>query len=167
MDVNSIFLYNDIASQTSTNDITITANDSSRNTTITQTLTGNTGQTFSLNWTDVTEITITTQNPNNLVLDNISFSKGGGITTGNGTYHEPNRYMAVGQGFFVSASATGGQIIFQNSQREYQNDDFNAGGTFFFRGEKKNDSDVIPILKLGMDFKHNNIDLFIAITFSS
>ena len=159
VDVNSIYLYNDIASQTSTNDITITADNPNRNTTFIQTLTGNSGQSFSLNWTDVTEIIITTQNPNNLVLDNISFAKGGGITMGNGVYHEPNRYMAVGQGFFVSASATGGQIIFQNSQREYRNDDFANGGTFFFKGkEKEQEEDTIPILKIGMNFKHNSVN---------
>ncbi len=154
IDISSIYLYNDITSSTSQNSITITANNIARNQPVTQILTGNNGQSFNLNWTDVTSFTITSTNPNNIVMDNIEFSKGGGISLGNGTYHAPNRYMAVGQGFFVSASATGGQIVFKNSQREFRNNDFSNGGTFFFKEKKKEEQ--ISILKLGMNFKNNS-----------
>lgn len=154
VDLTSVYLYNDITSSTSQNNITITANNVNRNPIVNQVLTGSNGQVFNLNWTDVSSFTITSQNPNNVIMDNIVFSKGEGISLGNGTYHAPNRYMAVGQGFFVSASATGGQINFKNSQREFRNNDFANGGTFFFKENKKEEE--ISILKLGMNFKNNS-----------
>ena len=153
VDLSSINLY-DI--NNSSNTITITANNPSRNSTITQVLTGNTLQNFTLNWTNVTSLTITTQNTNNIVLDDITFAKGEGISLGQGTYHTPTRYMAVGQGFFVS-SDVGGTLNFENSQRVYRNDDFNNDGTFFFRNENTVSIDSIPILKLGINYQENNV----------
>ncbi|QNM84559.1 right-handed parallel beta-helix repeat-containing protein [Polaribacter pectinis] len=157
VDINNIYLYNNIQNNT-TNTITITPNNTSRNAVVTQTLTGNSGQIFSLNWTDVKSFTISSQNDNNIVMNDISFAKGYQVTTGNGLYHEPNKHMAVGQGFFVTANSSGGQVSFQNSQREYRNSDYTNGGTYFFRNQQKSNIDSIPILKLGMDFKNSSID---------
>ena len=55
------------------------------------------------------------------------------ITGGNGT-KIPGRYVPVAQGFFVTASTTGGQVTFRNSQRVFQretNDNSNNGSQFF------------------------------------
>jgi hypothetical protein len=55
------------------------------------------------------------------------------ILGGNGS-KIPGRYVPVAQGFFVSASSSGGQVAFNNSQRVFQretNDNSNDGSQFF------------------------------------
>jgi hypothetical protein len=42
-----------------------------------------------------------------------------------------NQYIAVGQGFFIFGSATGGNIIFNNNQREFTKEDNVASNTIF------------------------------------
>lgn len=42
-----------------------------------------------------------------------------------------NQYIAVGQGFFIFGSATGGNIIFNNNQREFTKEDNIASNTIF------------------------------------
>lgn len=49
---------------------------------------------------------------------------GGDVSTGvaglgTGPYTEPAPYIAIGQGFFIGGSGTGGTVEFNNSQREY------------------------------------------------
>ncbi|WP_435414535.1 T9SS type A sorting domain-containing protein [Polaribacter aestuariivivens] len=162
VDISSIYLYNDVQNN-NTNTITITANNPNRNSSVLQTLTGNSGQSIALNWTDVHSFTISSQNPNNIVLDDIGFARGNAISLGQGTYNEPTNFMAVAQGFTVNGSNTGGQVVFKNSQRVYKDDNYNNGGTFFFKGsnqkENKNSiNETLPILKLGLDSKENNIN---------
>ncbi len=159
IDPRSIFLYNDVGG-VGTVDVTISTPNGSDNDDVTQTLIGNTGQAFSLFWSDVKKIIISSDDAFNIVLDDLIFTKGGEITFGQGTYHAPNRYMSVAQGFFVSASETGGTIRFENSQRNFKNDDFGTGGTYFFRnGENKNpeeEQDLLPIIKLGLGYYNGN-----------
>jgi len=95
----------------------------------------------------------------NLLIDAIKFQQAAstGPSLGNGTYHAPSRYIAVGQGFFVTASDTGGNVVFENDQRAYRNNDYGAnGGTYFFRGANKDNEDLIPILKLGFNYTTEN-----------
>ncbi|MEQ6122914.1 T9SS type A sorting domain-containing protein [Pseudotenacibaculum sp. MALMAid0570] len=67
---------------------------------------------------------------------------------GEGTYTAPPQYIAVGQGFFVSAPANkGGTLTFQNSQREA-----NTNNVFF-----RNSQVTLPNFKLGMDYIDNGI----------
>ena len=68
---------------------------------------------------------------------------------GNGSYTAPKNYIAIGQGFFINGDSDGGQVVFNNSQRE-----FKAKGTesIFFKSKKKGKSRV-PIIKFGMNYK--------------
>lgn len=50
----------------------------------------------------------------------------------------PQRYIPVAQGFFVSSSATGGQIQFNNSQRKFVKED--SSNSVFIRTASKNNS---------------------------
>ena len=74
-------------------------------------------------------------------------------------YTSPLEYIAVSQGFFISGDATGGPIVFNNSQREYKTE--GTESTFFKSGnskEIKNRSPFkkLPILKLGMNYVNSN-----------
>lgn len=68
---------------------------------------------------------------------------------GDGTYHEPGRYIPVGQGFFVRASTTGGTINFENSQRDFQLED--GTNSIFLRAANSTENEI-SILKLGLDY---------------
>ena len=48
-----------------------------------------------------------------------------------------NQYIAVGQGFFIVGSATGGNIVFNNNQREFTKEDNVASNTIFKSSEGK------------------------------
>jgi hypothetical protein len=48
-----------------------------------------------------------------------------------------NQYIAVGQGFFIVGSATGGNIVFNNNQREFTKEDNAASNTIFKSSEGK------------------------------
>ena len=64
---------------------------------------------------------------------------------GDATYTAPPQYIAVGQGFFVSApSNKGGTFSFENSQRNY------SANNHFFKGQKT--QNAIPNFKLGLDY---------------
>ncbi|WP_417872004.1 T9SS type A sorting domain-containing protein [Winogradskyella sp.] len=66
---------------------------------------------------------------------------------GQNTYTAPLQYIAVGQGFFVSAPANkGGTFTFKNSQREY-----NASNVFF----KGQNEQALPNFKLGFDYTNS------------
>ncbi|ARV16046.1 DUF11 domain-containing protein [Polaribacter sp. SA4-12] len=74
-----------------------------------------------------------------------------GLTNGY-TYSVPSRYIAAGQGFFVTSDIDGGTIAFSNKQRSYQ-----ATEPYFFKESSKNVvSDKLSILKLGIDFSNKN-----------
>ncbi|WP_299667709.1 LamG-like jellyroll fold domain-containing protein [uncultured Polaribacter sp.] len=162
VNLNTIFLYNDAPSFPAS-DPTVTLTPNNSQTVKTQLLSGNSGQEVILNWSDVSTFTITTDRPYNLVIDNIEFTKGGLPSLGDGTYHAPNRYIAVAQGFFVRADTDGGTLRFENSQRNFKNDDYlGNNGTFFFKTEKKKkvnkslneneeEIDLLPVLKLGFN----------------
>ncbi|TMM28583.1 T9SS type A sorting domain-containing protein [Polaribacter aestuariivivens] len=160
IDIKSIFLFNN-APSSPVSDPTVTLTPDNSQPVKTQLLTGSSGQEIFLNWEDVTTFTITANRPYNLVIDDIEFSNGNFPSLGEGTYHAPNRYIAVAQGFFIRANEDGGTIRFENSQRNYKDDDFDTGGTFFFKsknskkGNKNNidddEFDLLPILKLGFN----------------
>ncbi|ARV15768.1 DUF4347 domain-containing protein [Polaribacter sp. SA4-12] len=71
----------------------------------------------------------------------------------------PEAYIAIGQGFFIQGDETdGGPIVFNNSQREFKTEGDNS---VFFRNNNSSKTisssneatkDVLPIIKLGMDF---------------
>ena len=159
VDLKSIYLFNNVVLPLTNPTVTITPN--GFNTPVTQELSGVTGQEITLDWEDVTSFTITTDIPYNLVIDDLKFTKGNLPSLGDGTYRAPNRYIAVGQGFFVSSSETGGTVRFENSQRNYQGDVYASGGTYFFKSEKKEKAaksisnkplDLLPRLKLGFNY---------------
>ena len=62
---------------------------------------------------------------------------------GESSYTAPPQYIAVGQGFFVSSTATGGNVVFKNSQRTY------SANNIFFKGQTNNS---LPNFKLGFDY---------------
>ena len=90
-------------------------------------------------------------------------------------------YVVPGQGFFVSSDTDGGTLTFKNSQRNYRNDDYNTGGTYFFKGntQKKSsisskkteeDEDTLPIIKFGLAYVNSfdqNINRQIGLALSS
>ena len=102
---------------------------------------------------------------NNIDLDYIVMSDDDGdisCAPSSGTdstvFKTPGTYIPVGQGFFIGGSATGGNIVFNNSQRQYITED--SGNAVFFKTAKKTQEEVIdkgdfnrlPLIKLGMDF---------------
>ena len=67
---------------------------------------------------------------------------------GNSSYTAPPQYIAVGQGFFVSApSNKGGTFSFKNSQRTY------SANNIFFKGKTNN---ALPNFKLGFDYTNDS-----------
>ncbi|MDB2385267.1 PA14 domain-containing protein [Polaribacter sp.] len=90
---------------------------------------------------------------------------------GSGTYNAPNRYIPVGQGFFISCMSNDSEIRFENSMRAFEDDNYTTDGsgggtgTLFFKENSKNtitenNLDLLPILKLGFDYvSDNNVDL--------
>ncbi|WP_165731953.1 T9SS type A sorting domain-containing protein [Polaribacter sp. 20A6] len=95
-------------------------------------------------------------------------SSNGTSGLGGGTYKEPEPYIAIAQGFFVEGNGTGGVIKFDNSQRAYVTE---GTESIFFKGSAKSSkakTGLLPIIKLGFEFK-NTEDLLlhnqIAISF--
>ena len=88
------------------------------------------------------------------------------------SYTEPQPYIAIGQGFFVSGDANGGTITFNNSQREYKLE--GAESVFLRSSSKSNDNEDsftnLPVIKLGMDFSdtsdNNTYHRQIGVSFS-
>ena len=75
----------------------------------------------------------------------------------------PGQYVPVGQGFFVTASGSGGQVTFNNSQRIFQREtnDNSSSGSQFFRmndGSKTKEQSKAPkndnIKRLRIQFKN-------------
>jgi hypothetical protein len=165
VDVSSIYIVNDNPSagdvlfKLTPNNVGTTNNEE-----VEVTLNNNTGNTVNLNWNDITSFVISGPSATsiNLVIDNLVWSIGGEISLGTGTYHAPSRYMAVGQGFFVSSSNTGGDVRFENSMRNYRSSTAPSEPTFFFRGsntdtnDQEEEEELLPILKLGMGYVNEN-----------
>ncbi|MDT7831566.1 T9SS type A sorting domain-containing protein [Flavobacteriaceae bacterium S356] len=162
VDLSSIYIVND---NPSAGNVLFKLNpnnaSSTNNSEVEVTLNNDTGNTVNLNWNDVASFTIA--GPSgidiNLVIDNILWSIGGEISLGQGTYHAPSRYMAVAQGFFVSSSATGGDVRFENSMRNYRSSTAPSEPTFFFRNgdrQEQEEEDLLPVLKLGMGYENEN-----------
>lgn len=70
----------------------------------------------------------------------------------------PERFIPVGQGFFVKGNTTGGQIIYQNSQRKFIKED-NVDSNVMFRNsnnnENNNDDEYLterPFAKIRLGF---------------
>ena len=84
---------------------------------------------------------------------------------GTGSYKAPGAFIAVGQGFFIEGDATGGTVVFNNSQREFIPE--GTESVFFKSTSKKKTattattetkiktSNNLPIIKLGLNFKTN------------
>jgi len=75
---------------------------------------------------------------------------------GNATYTPPGTHVAVGQGFFVGATATG-TINFNNSQRAHQVE--NGNGSVFLKSlenKKRKPKKKIPIIKLGFEYTNSS-----------
>ena len=100
------------------------------------------------------------------VAANVYTTTDGTAGFGEGGYKEPSQYIAVGQGFFVSAGASqGGVVTFQNSQRAFSNDNvlFKSGGKV-----KKSNNDQIPNFKIGFDYvneQNNEVHRQLGINF--
>ncbi|MEE9407155.1 MAG: LamG-like jellyroll fold domain-containing protein [Polaribacter sp.] len=71
---------------------------------------------------------------------------------GDAIYNAPGRYIPVGQGFFVNTGASGGTIIFENSQRNFQIED--GVNSIFLKSKNKKDKEL-SILKLGLSYKND------------
>ncbi len=168
VDLQSIDIFNDVLGIIPL-DITISSNQGSVFSTLTNTVSLILSNTVSLPWKDVTEFTISSASPFKIGIDNLRLREGNLPSVGDGTYHAPNRYIAVGQGFFVSASNTGGTVRFENSMRSFEDDNYTTdgsgggSGTYFFKGGKKssknsnnNKIDLLPTLKLGFNYKDGN-----------
>ncbi|MDG1508784.1 MAG: hypothetical protein P8Q53_03285, partial [Flavobacteriaceae bacterium] len=68
----------------------------------------------------------------------------------------PGKYIAVAQGFFITGSNTGGEVVFKNSQREYR---YEGDDSLFFRDGENNEVSQTyqdPVLKIGLDFTNSN-----------
>lgn len=161
IDISTVYAVNDGGSGNV--DFTFTPDNvaSTNNSAVIKTLTDSTGDTVNLNWNDISSFTVTSNSAVNfnLVIDNITWTIGGEISLGQGEYHAPSRYMAVGQGFFISSSAAGGEVRFENSMREYRNNDFENAGTFFFRNgnnQQNEEENLLPIIKLGFGYYNEN-----------
>ena len=94
-----------------------------------------------------------------VAANNYSLNDSNGTTgVGEGLlYDTPGLYIPIGQGFFIEGDDTdGGDILFNNSQREFIKEATDV--SVFFKGEStssknKEDSEgVVPVIKLGMDY---------------
>ncbi|MDT7830920.1 Calx-beta domain-containing protein [Flavobacteriaceae bacterium S356] len=81
-------------------------------------------------------------------------SSTGAAGLGQGVYKEPAPYIAIGQGFFVGGSITGGTIEFNNSQREFIQE---GTQSVFFRNS--NSYNNLAALKIGMDYLKEDEEL--------
>ena len=76
---------------------------------------------------------------------------------GSGADTVPEPYIPIGQGFFIQGDSDGGPIVFNNSQREFKIEE--AGSSNFFKSKEetlnKENENILPIIKLGMNFISN------------
>ncbi|MDB4226378.1 T9SS type A sorting domain-containing protein, partial [Flavobacteriaceae bacterium] len=74
-------------------------------------------------------------------------------------FRVPGKYIAVAQGFFITGSNTGGEVVFNNSQREYR---YEGDDSIFFRdGENNEVSETYqdPVLKIGLDYTNRDAQI--------
>lgn len=66
------------------------------------------------------------------------------VSSGGGARSTPGAFVPVGQGFYVISSATGGDVVFKNSQRVFERETEHSGSSsVFIKGSKsKKDSSV-------------------------
>ncbi|MBT3546084.1 MAG: T9SS type A sorting domain-containing protein, partial [Flavobacterium sp.] len=71
----------------------------------------------------------------------------------------PGKYIAVAQGFFITGSNIGGEVVFNNSQREYR---YEGDGSVFFRDGNNNEVSEThqdPVLKIGLDYTNSDTQI--------
>ena len=70
---------------------------------------------------------------------------------GDGVYKAPGNYIPIGQGFFITGDSDGGNVVFNNSQREHR---LEGDDSTFFRNSTNdsNTQNLLPIIKLGMNY---------------
>ncbi|WP_405608882.1 T9SS type A sorting domain-containing protein [Polaribacter sp. Asnod1-A03] len=80
---------------------------------------------------------------------------------GQGSYQVPGPYVAIAQGFMIVGDVDGGDVEFNNSQREYITEETTE--SVFFKTEEtngktevKDESDLLPIIKLGFGYKNED-----------
>tara|TARA_B110000503_G_scaffold6867_1_gene9308 strand:+ start:1066 stop:5022 length:3957 start_codon:yes stop_codon:yes gene_type:complete len=64
----------------------------------------------------------------------------------------PGDYIAIAQGFFIIGSPDGGNIVFNNSQREYK---IEGDDSILFRDTEQDTQNMLPIFKLGLEYTTN------------
>ena len=78
---------------------------------------------------------------------------------GNIIFRVPGKYIPIAQGFFITGSNTGGEIVFKNSQREYR---YEGDDSIFFRdGENNEVSETYQdsVLKIGLDYTNRDAQI--------
>ncbi len=82
---------------------------------------------------------------------------------------KPAKYIAVAQGFFITGDSDGGQLVFNNSQREYK---IEGDDSIFFRdGDNNEVSETYqdPVLKIGLDYTNRDAQILhrqLAVSFN-
>jgi hypothetical protein len=151
IDIASVFLLNDTDGDGS---IDLTISSGTSNSKEIEDL-SRSGKTIELGWKGISSLTIKGKEGNTtaykLGIGKIKFEDPNRPSLGDFTYTEPERYVAVGQGFFVTGSLSGGSVRFENNQRMYTDE------AFFFKGESKKRApqdplDLTPIIKLGFNY---------------
>ena len=73
---------------------------------------------------------------------------------GGSVYKIPGKYIAVAQGFFITGDSDGGQLIFNNSQREYKRE---GEDSLFFRDGENSSTETYqdPVVKIGLDYTNS------------
>ncbi len=74
-------------------------------------------------------------------------------------YKKPAQYIAVAQGFFITGDSDGGQLIFNNSQREYK---IEGEDSLFFRDGNNNEVSETyqdPVVKIGLDYTNRDAQI--------
>ena len=87
---------------------------------------------------------------------------------GSSEYKTPGKYIAVAQGFFIGGDSDGGQLIFNNSQREYK---LKGDDSIFFRNGENSNTETYqdPTLKIGLNFTNSegqNLNRQIGVSFN-
>ena len=74
-------------------------------------------------------------------------------------YKKPAQYIAVAQGFFITGDSDGGQLVFNNSQREYK---IEGEDSLFFRDGNNNEVSETyqdPVVKIGLDYTNRDAQI--------
>lgn len=98
-----------------------------------------------------------------------NYTVAGTIGLGNGVYDLPTNRVPVGQGFLLQIGATGGDIVFNNSQRIHEPVGNNS---VFFKNNKKQhktfEEEEVSVLKVGFEYNNSegeNIHRQVAVSF--